>query len=103
VDAWTDSQVLTNVLPAARTMYGSSVPDPVDWQITRWGADPFAAGSYSFNALGSDPQMRDTLTRPVDGRLFLAGEATERDYPGTVHGAHLSGLRVAGQVLDARS
>jgi lysine-specific histone demethylase 1 len=38
----------------------------------------------------------------VDGRLFLAGEATERDYPGTVHGAHLSGLRVAGQVLDAR-
>lgn len=101
VDGWTDAEVVASTMAAARTMYGSNAPDPLSWQITRWGADPLARGAYSFNALGCDPRMRDTLAEPIDGRLFLAGEATEREHFGTVHGAYLSGVRAARQVLQA--
>jgi monoamine oxidase len=101
VDRWSDQEVVGSALAAARAMYGPSVPDPTGWQITRWGADPFAAGSYSCNALGSEPGLRDVLAEPVDDRLYLAGEACQRPYFGTVHGAYLSGVRAAGLVLDA--
>nr|WP_287045270.1 FAD-dependent oxidoreductase [Herpetosiphon sp.] len=45
--------------------------------------------------------MRDDLAQPIAGRLFFAGEATERTYPSTVHGAYLSGLRAADEVMQA--
>jgi len=32
--------------------------------------------------------------------VFFAGEAADPDYPGTVHGAYLSGARAAEQVAE---
>ena len=87
--------------PATSTVR-RSIPDPIDWRITRWGTDPFARGAYSYLPAGTSARSRLDLGRPIGGRLFLAGEATEPDFPASVHGAYLSGLRVADQVLEAR-
>jgi monoamine oxidase len=61
---------------------------------TAWAADPYARGSYS-HCLPGRFGARAILTRPVGGRLVFAGEHTEQSAYGTLHGAHLSGLRAA--------
>ncbi|MFQ3632880.1 flavin monoamine oxidase family protein [Roseiflexus sp.] len=100
IESWSDQQIVASAMQTLRTIFGRSIPDPIDHQITRWASDPFAIGAYSYNALGSHPKMRDTLSRPLNGRLFFAGEATSRDYFGTTHGAYLSGLRAAKDILS---
>jgi len=98
IEAWSDGQIVADALQTLGILFGRQIPDPVGFQITRWASDPFARGSYTFNALGSIPDMRDELARPITGRLHFAGEATHREYFGTVHGAYLSGLRAAQEV-----
>jgi len=99
IEALPDTEIVASAMTTLRTMFGENIPNPVDYQITRWASDPFARGSYSFNAVGSVPLMRVELARSVNNRLFFAGEASEQDYFGTAHGAYLSGLRAAGEVL----
>ena len=36
----------------------------------------------------------------VSNKLFFAGEHTDSDYRGTVHGAYLSGIREADKIID---
>ncbi len=42
---------------------------------------------------------RAELARPIEGRLFFAGEAAHDCYMGDVHGAHLSGEAAAEAAL----
>ncbi|MED6139225.1 hypothetical protein PIB30_081836 [Stylosanthes scabra] len=79
---------------------GIVVPEPVQAVCTRWGKDHFAYGSYSYVAVGSSGDDYDILAESVgNGRLFFAGEATSKQYPATMHGAFLSGMREAANIL----
>ena len=42
----------------------------------------------------------DTLSTEVRNKLFFAGEHTDSDYRGTVHGAYLSCIREADKIID---
>lgn len=78
------------------------MPNPIQTICTRWGSDPLCCGSYSHVVVGSSGSDYDILAESVgDGRLFFAGEATNRKYPATMHGAFLSGLREASRILHA--
>ena len=94
----TDQQIVASAMGVLRTMYGSSIPDPVAWQIPRWDSDPYTYGSYSFNKLNSTPSMRTTLASNISKRVFFAGEATHKTFFATVHGAYLSGQRAATEI-----
>lgn len=98
IETWTDDAIVEDAMRTLRIMHGHDIPDPLDAQITRWHRDPFARGSYSFNALGATPAMRDALAAPLDGTVFFAGEATGRKHSGTAHAAYLSGLRAAREM-----
>ncbi|VFQ81826.1 unnamed protein product [Cuscuta campestris] len=78
---------------------GIAVPDPIQAVCTRWGQDKFSHGSYSYVAIGSSGDDYDILAESVAGRLFFAGEATNKQYPATMHGAFLSGMREAAHIL----
>jgi len=67
---------------------------------TAWASDPWSLGAYS-HALPGHAGDRAVLARPVDGRLFFAGEATHAHLYSTVHGAWESGLRAADEAIAA--
>lgn len=92
-----DREVVARAVAALTNMYGD-VPAPRDARITRWRSDPWAHGSYSYVPAGSTFAEHAALGEPVGDKLFFAGEATHDDYPATVHGAYLSGVRAARQV-----
>ena len=75
------------------------VPAPADSIRSTWTKDPFALGAVSFTPVGVLSDTRSALARPVDKRLFFAGEATDPDAPGTLRGAISSGERAAEEVL----
>jgi len=77
------------------------VPPPVGFRRTRWAADPWALGAYSYLPVGATPSLRATLAEPIDGWLHLAGEALSTEAPATVHGARAAGGAAADAVLAA--
>jgi monoamine oxidase len=74
-------------------------PAPTGRLVTRWAADPYARGSYSFLAVGSSPDDQEALAEPASHRVLFAGEATQPEHFATVHGAYLSGVREAQRIL----
>jgi monoamine oxidase len=70
-------------------------------KLHRWGVDPFSRGSYSY-ALPGKADCRAELAAPVDDRLFFAGEACSRSDYSTAHGAYLTGVAAAEQVIAVR-
>ena len=66
--------------------------------LHRWGADPFARGSYSY-ALPEEADKRAVLAAPVDDRLFFAGEACSSHDFSTAHGAYRTGIAAADAIL----
>ena len=65
-----------------------------------WGLDPFSRGAYSHARPGCAGD-RARLARPIEDRLFVAGEATAPASYGTVHGAWMEGRRAADEALRA--
>lgn len=96
-----DDETVAGALAALRATYGADVPAPVETHVTRWSADPFARGAYSFVAAGATPADRVALATPLGRAVFFAGEATHTGYPSTVHGAYLSGVAAAKAVRRA--
>ncbi|HEX7448803.1 MAG TPA: FAD-dependent oxidoreductase, partial [Pirellulales bacterium] len=94
-----DEQVVARAQYALRSMFASrTVPEPTAFRVTRWGSDPWTRGSYSYVPVAASGEDYETLAEPVGERLFFAGEATNREFPSTAHGAYLSGLREAARI-----
>ena len=96
-----DDDIVQEVMSRLRRCFRSTpVPDPLETIVTRWRSDRFARGTYSFVAPAALPGDYDVMAQSV-GNLYFAGEATCGTHPATVHGAYLSGLRAASEVLDS--
>jgi monoamine oxidase len=65
-----------------------------------WLAQPWSRGAYS-HAMPGGAWARAALARPIDDRIFLAGEAVSPDAFSTAHGAAATGIRAAGLALQA--
>jgi monoamine oxidase len=93
-------EVNHEIMSLLRHWYGNDIPNPTASLATRWGHDPYSYGSYSSIPVGASGMDYDVLAEPVDHKIFFAGEATNRFFPGTVHGAYLSGTREAELIIN---
>ena len=99
-EASSDTDLIKEVTVELSKIFRSQkVPEPLETIVTRWGKDRFTRGSYSYVGATSLPKDYETLAAPV-GTLHFAGEATCATHPATVHGAYISGLRAAAEVLE---
>jgi monoamine oxidase len=67
-----------------------------------WTHDRYIRGAYSYAGIGGVNSAR-VLSRPIDNRIFLAGEATDSSSGASVEGAIASGKRAARKVLGVLS
>lgn len=66
-----------------------------------WSDDPYARGSYTYDALGSETARAD-LGTPIGNTLFYTGEAVNRHgHCATVHGAIEAGRDTANEILKS--
>jgi monoamine oxidase len=98
IENFSDEEIIAGAMKTLRVIYGAAIPDPVEYVITRWSEDPLTFGSYSYIPPFASGKDYDALAESVDDVLFFAGEATNREYPSTAHGAYMSGLRAAGEL-----
>lgn len=109
-----DREVAEEAMETLRLMFSDrEVPPPIKVKMTRWGGDCFSRGSYTFLPPGATDQDFKTLQSAVNGngdsmllqdhaetmRLFFAGEHTTALHPSMAHGALLSGIRAAKEVV----
>jgi monoamine oxidase len=95
-----DSQIINEIMLHLKGIYGNSIPSPSNFLRTKWGQNINSFGAYSYPTNGSTSADFDTLANQVNNKIFFAGEHTEREYRGTVHGAYLSGIREADKIID---
>ena len=90
-----------NMLEALRKMFGAvNVPEPEEVIVKRWKQDPFARGSYSIYPTNSRRRDRRNLGNSINNKIYFAGEAVHLNYWGTTHGALLSGMKAAEEVIS---
>ncbi|KAL4759145.1 putative lysine-specific histone demethylase Aof2 [Aspergillus foveolatus] len=95
-----DAEIIAEVMSQLRNVFKQvAVPDPLETIITRWASDKFTRGTYSYVAAEALPGDYDLMAKSV-GNLYFAGEATCGTHPATVHGAYISGLRAASEIID---
>lgn len=95
-----DNEIVAGVIQELGRMFKRPrIPIPRESIVTRWGQDRFACGTYSYVGATSLPGDYEALAKPV-GNLHFAGEATCGTHPATVHGAYISGLRAASEIME---
>jgi monoamine oxidase len=95
-----NEELIEEATKVLKSVFGQAVPNPIEAVVTRWGQDQFARGSYSYTGPNFKPEDYEVMAKPIEN-LFFAGEHTCGTHPATVHGAYISGLRAASEILDA--
>lgn len=99
-DAMSTEDMVEDGLDVLRDVWEDDVTEPVQVLETHWATDPFAYGAYAYPRGGGRPSQFETLAEPVEDLIFFCGEHTTFDYAGTTHGAYMSGLRAAEELID---
>jgi len=98
-----DEEIFSKLLIQLDDIYdGQATRHYVKHHVENWAKRPYIGGAYSSDWNDYDWTIRE-LWRPVEDKLYFAGEHTEAEEVATVHGAAMSGRRAAQDVLsDAR-
>ncbi|KAK3769699.1 hypothetical protein RRG08_004950 [Elysia crispata] len=98
-----DEEAEKAVLSVLLEMFGESLLSQggkvVRLQRSAWISDSWSKGAATYPKVGSSPSMWDIFAEPICPGVYFAGEHTSFVDHGTVHGAYVSGLRAASQIM----
>lgn len=81
---------------------GNDVEGAIIAAIKDWTKEDYIKGAYSYPLVGATAADREILGRPVNGKIFFAGEVTDLNGDaGTINGALASAERVTQEVINS--
>lgn len=95
-----DKELVDELMIYLKTIYGNGILYPNKVLRSRWVNNENTYGAYSFTSKETIMSYFDDLASPVNNKLLFAGEHTCKKYFSTVHGAFLSGVRVAKRIIN---
>jgi monoamine oxidase len=96
--AGANAQVAAGV-EAMVSAFGSNIEKHIGAKAaSAWGREPTILGAYGAARPG-EADLRKDLAKPVEDRIFFAGEATHPYFFSTCHGAWMSGERAAREAI----
>jgi monoamine oxidase len=96
--AGANAQVADGV-EAIVSAFGSNIEKHIGAKAaSAWGREPTILGAYGAARPG-EADLRKDLAKPVEDRIFFAGEATHPYFFSTCHGAWMSGERAAREAI----
>ena len=97
-----DQPLIDSAMTAIRKWYPDA-PDSVNFKRSNWTSDPYAFGAWSFIKAGSSPKDCEAYfeSESTGSKVFFAGEGTNADMIGTVHGAYISGINAANDAAES--
>ncbi|KAF8446869.1 amine oxidase [Kalaharituber pfeilii] len=104
----TDKETQADFMAVLRKMYGSDIPDPIEFKYPRWTLDPLFRGSFSSWGAGVTVKQQEDMREALGGNdnsdlsktLFFAGEHTSRKWFGYLQGAYWEGRFAAHRIAD---
>ena len=100
-DLMTDDEILKDALEVLKTVWEDDVGSVEKIVRTSWLTEPYFKGAYSFPSTQSSEEDFENISKPLSEKIFFCGEHTNLQYLATTHGALMSGIRVAEEVIEA--
>lgn len=100
IDQMTDTAMWQRIYSSLSANFPPIPHRPQRMIMSRWGADPYSYGSFSFPAPQHSNAWVEPFLQPLQNRLYFAGEHCSLQYAGTVHGAYLSGQDTAQKIIE---
>lgn len=102
VESLTEEAIAADATAVLRRLFGASVvPDAIGCLRSSWASDEFARGSWAYHPVLREGHQEWEEAIEATERVLYAGEATSAEHPGTVHGAHMEGIRAAERIITA--
>ena len=95
----TQEETVNEVMAILRKIFNDALPEPESVVISKWHLDPLFLHSYSDYGPGVPESVFDDLLKPVNGRLYFAGEALNSSHYGYTQGGYGTGVFAAEQIL----
>lgn len=101
-ESWSDDEVKVKVKAVLEKFFGPQVQHRTIKQLKRsaWQGDENTVGVNSLPKVGTTAEDMKILSEPRCPGLYFAGEYTITEHMNTAHGAYMSGVRAAEQVMS---
>jgi monoamine oxidase len=87
-DLETDTEIINMILSELDEMFdGKASQTYVKHIIQNWSKEPYIQGSYGIDFQESESKTAEKLFKPIDNKIYFAGEALAGDNSATVPGA----------------
>lgn len=96
----TDQAIFEAVMAELDEIFdGKASPHYLGHVVQNWSAEPYIQGSYSDSFDGNRKSIVRTIVKPLNNKVYFAGEAFSIDNQATVHGACESAYSIMKEML----